>query len=170
MVKEIYVLHGHWETVEERGMITVKASFDESKCIKLLNEIAETEGVKYCILNDEKLDIEHDSTRLEIRDMEDGGFIGFYITEHIVDIPEELEEVIYRKVKRQYLINDARDVIAELYEASSISAEQFDLAKDDIEILKSIVDEYERTTDINIASKVTMDEAVKRILKELKFT
>lgn len=167
-MEELYVLHGHWETSDERGVITVKTSFDENECIKLLDKIAETRGSEYCNLNDTKLEIEHSDTEFEMRDMEDGGFIGFYITQHLVEIPEEIEESIYRKVKKQYLINDVRIAIVEMYENDEISGTMYEIAKDEIRILETIVEEYESRKERSIASKNTMREVIKKVLNELK--
>ena len=87
-MEKVYVLHGHWETAEDRGVITIKVSFDEDELIRMLNEIAESRAEEYCEINDEKLEIEHSDTEFEMRDMIDGGFVGFYITQHLVEIPE----------------------------------------------------------------------------------
>ena len=90
----VYVLHGHWDTSVERGVTVVSVEKNERDAVKKLAEIAESKGKEYCELGDGELEIEQTDTMLEIYD--NIGFIGFYITEHKMELGDTLEEIIYR--------------------------------------------------------------------------
>lgn len=81
MVVNIYVLHGHWDTTEERGAIVVCVTPNKEKAKRLLDEIAKDNAAEYVSLCEEELEIDLEDTYLEIKDMKYGGFAGFYIVE-----------------------------------------------------------------------------------------
>jgi len=80
----VYVLHGHWETQDDRGVIIACVSIKEEKVKEELKIIAETKARGYCKLCEDELKIENSDTMFEMRDMKYGGFVGFYITEETV--------------------------------------------------------------------------------------
>lgn len=81
MNKKVYVLHGHWETLDDRGVTVVCVTSKKEKAIDELRKIAETKAKEYCELCEDELEIDDDDTMFEMRDMKDGGFIGFYIAD-----------------------------------------------------------------------------------------
>lgn len=94
MTAELYVLHGHWETENERGVGVVEVSFIEGEVISRLNKIADNKASEYCIIDCENLEIEHRGTVFEMRDMDNGDFVGFYVTKHILEMPDSVMEEI----------------------------------------------------------------------------
>lgn len=100
MEGKVYVLHGHWDTIENRGVVVVCTTFDEKEAIKKLVEIADTKAAEYCKLCDEKLVIDIDIRMFEMQDMMYGGFVGFYIVEQKMEIAEHIVESILNQERK----------------------------------------------------------------------
>ena len=151
---KVYVLHGHWDTMYERGVTVVCTEHHERDAIKKLAEIAETKGREYCELGEGEIEIEQTDTMLEIHD--DIGFIGFYITEHKMELGDTLEELIYRNRKKKYLIEDAKYEVEEVYGDDEISRSEYEMAKNDPVIMETIADRFEEEEDCEVAFNDTM--------------
>ena len=81
METTVYVLHGHWETMDERGVTVVCVSVKEEDTIKRLKEIADSKARDYCTLTGPILHENRSDSEYELS-CNHGGFVGFYITEH----------------------------------------------------------------------------------------
>lgn len=77
---------------------------------------------------------------------------------------EEIEQA-FRIREREYLIADIENAVQEAYENEQISEEEYLKAKNNKEVLAAIAERYEKTCSCNVAYNVTMEEAVKEILK-----
>jgi len=164
----VYVLHGHWETAETRGTIVVKVDVDKYAVISKMAEIIETKAAEYCKLCEDKLEIEQDHTKFEMWDMECGGFVGFYITQHSITFSNMVEYVIYEKKRMEYLLNDVGTALDEALENEEVSDEEYAAAKGSPIIMKQIADRYESTLDSNVSHNTIMEHAVKDVIKELR--
>ena len=166
MKATVYVLHGHWETAEDRGVTVVCTKLKLNDAVNELAKIAETNGRDYCELCEDKLEVEHDDTMLEIRDMVDGGFIGFYITEHRIELDNTFETVIYNDKKRQYLMEDVRNAVENAYKDYEINKSEYEMVMGDTIILETIADRFEEMEDCNVAFNDTMGRAVKETIND----
>lgn len=95
----LFILHGHWETMEERGMAIVKASYSEDEVIRILNGIVENGASKYCKIEGDSVTEDYRATMYERTDSVNHEFLSFYITPHQVEIPDTVEQESYEKVK-----------------------------------------------------------------------
>jgi len=89
-MKTVYVLHGHWETSDERGVKVVCVKEKEEDAIQQLQHIICTNASEYVsfvnITRDiNSLEVYESDTCYEVRDMQDGDFVGFYITEEVLN-------------------------------------------------------------------------------------
>lgn len=153
----VYVLHGHWETAEGRGVTVVSTELREREAVKKLAEIAETKAGDYCKLCEDKLEVEQTDRMFEMRDMVDGGFVGFYITEHKMELGGTVETLVYNRMKRQYLMDDVRNAVENAYENADISKSEYEMVKGDEVIMETIADRFEEEEDCNVAFNDTME-------------
>lgn len=91
----LFILHGHWETTDERGVTIVTASFSENEVIRMLSDIVENKAMNYCKLEGESVTEDCGATMYERVDMDNHGFVGFYITLHDVVIPKTIKDKVY---------------------------------------------------------------------------
>lgn len=85
----------------------------------------------------------------------------------IIEIELTAEEVeqAFRLKEREYLLADVENAVDEAYGREDITEEQYQKAKGNQEAIKAIADYFDKTTSCEIAYNVTMEEAVKHILK-----
>ena len=162
----VYVLHGHWETTEERGATIVGTSLTESELVSKLSDIA-NRAKEYCSLHEAELEIEQSDTMFEMRDMQDGDFIGFYIVEQVLGVHDLVSELIYSKKKREYFFEDARNAIFRAFEDGYISREEYEKVRDNQVLYNAVIDVYEATKDCNVAFNDTIRVAVKEVVKRI---
>lgn len=88
------------------------------------------------------------------------------LSERIIEIEltdKELEQA-YRIREEQYRIEDIKNAIQETYEAGVITEDAYQISKDDMNVIKAVLWQYNKLCSCNIAYNVTMEEAIKRVL------
>ncbi len=160
----IFILHGHWETMNERGMTIVKASYSEDEVIRILNGIVENGAAKYCKIEGNSVTEDYRATMYERTDAENHEFLGFYITPHQVNIPESVEQEIYEKVKKQVLSCEVKKMMAWLLGNGTLSVSQYDFAMSHESVTDSVVERFEKSWDRDLPFSEQLVEAIKNVL------
>lgn len=160
----LFILHGHWETMEERGMTIVKASYSEDEVIRILNGIVENGASKYCKIEGDFVTEDYRATMYERTDSVNNEFLGFYITPHQVEIPDTLEQESYEKVKKQYLSCEIKKMMAHLLGNGTLTTPQYDSAVNNEAVIDSIAEQYEKNWDRDLPFSEQLVEAIKSVL------
>lgn len=91
------------------------------------------------------------------------------LSERIIEIEltdQELEQA-YRIREEQYRIEDIKNAIQEAYEAEIITEDAYQKSKDNMSIIKAVLEQYDKRCSCNIAYNVTMEEAIKKVIRRM---
>lgn len=160
----IFILHGHWETMNERGVTIVKASYSEDEVIRVLNGIVENGASKYCKIEGDSVTEDYRATMYERTDTANHDFLGFYITPHQVNIPEAVEQESFEKVKKQLVSCEVKKMMAWLLGNGTITTSQYDSSVNNGTVIDSIVEQYEKNWDKDLPFSEQLVEAIKNVL------
>lgn len=151
-----------WETPNNSETVAVGVSVDVESLIKKLQQIADTKAREYvemCGYIQEKRDeMSYEATN------GCGKHVGFRITEHQMDLPEEAMGAISREMEKNDRASDVEAYLGMLYESESIEPWKYEYMTRKPEVTQEILrvlDEVEsRDTPFNTSLDIVMENVI----------
>lgn len=161
----MYVLHGSWDTQSADGVEVLGVSENIKPLQDRLEKIADSKAETYLETYGD-FEEERGERLYEITDSI-GEYAKFYITEHQVEISETLMGMISREMGKIDRHQDVRRYLQDLYEADNIPAWQYEYMTRKPDVMKEILELFDKFEDCNTPFNSTMDLAVENVRKEI---
>lgn len=160
----LYVLHGAWgtQTEDSQEVLGVSAEIQplEEKLSKIANNRAEDYiGETYGDTIEDQTDRSYTLTDSI------GEYTNFFITEHQVELPEEVRYQISREVDKECRMNDIACYLQELWEGGNLEDWKYEYMRYNPEVIQGIFQKYEKYEDCNTSHNATMDAAYEEVSK-----
>lgn len=162
----LYVLAGSWNHSEFDGNGVLGISEDVKTLEKKLDELANNFAGDYLYKTYGRLTFEKGERYYEVMD-EDGAYAKFYITEHHVEISEALMGAVSREMRKIDRTNDVEEYLQGLWESGNIDAWQYEYMIRKPEVMKQILELFDKLEDCNTPFNSTMDIVVGNVRKEI---
>ena len=162
----LYVLSGSWNHSEFDGTGVLGVSEDIELLQKKLDEVANNLAGDYLHNTYGGLTVEKGERHYEVTD-EAGAYAKFYITEHYVEISEALMGAISREMSKIDRTNDVEEYLRGLFESSNIDGWQYEYMTRKPEVMKQILELFDKLEDWNTPFNSTMDIVVGNVRKEI---
>lgn len=162
----LYALHGAWNTPDYDGVTVLKVADDVDNLKKILEAIASSHASDY--IPDALCDFseERGERHYEVSD-DNGVWAKFYITEHYVELSESLMGAISRKMGEIDRIRDVGAHLQNLYKGSNIEAWKYEYMTRKPEVIREILQLFDKMEDCNTPFNVTMELAAEKVIGEL---
>lgn len=160
----LHVLHGAWGTQTEDSQEVLGVSAEIQSLEGKLSKIAESRAKDY--IGEPYGDVTEDHTdRSYTLTDEIGEYANFFITEHKVELPNEVRYQISREVDKECRINDIECYLQELWEGNNLDDWKYEYMRCNPEVMQAIFKMYEKYEDCNTSHNATMDAAYEEIGK-----
>lgn len=162
----LYILHGSWGTESEDSQEVLGASAETQPLEEKLSKIADSRAKDY--IGEAYGDtIEDQTDRSYTLTDSIGEYANFFITEHQVELPDEVRYQISREVDKECRMNDIECYLQELWEGNNLEDWKYEYMANSQEIKQGIFRMYEKYEDCNISHNATMDTAYEEISKDI---
>ncbi len=161
----MYTLHGMWHSNYEDQSVVVGISTDEAGLIKELGKIADNKARDYlemCGYIQEKRDEKNYEATNGC-----GKHIEFHITEHQVDLPEEVMGSVGREMEKINRTSDVEAYLETLLELESIAPWKYEYMMRKSEVMQEILAMFDEKESCNTPYNNTMEYVVETVMNEL---
>lgn len=161
----MYVLHGMLSMRDTDGVVVVEMSADIEPLLRKLSQIADSKAKEYVEMSgyiQEKIgERYYEAVNVS------GKYAKFYITEHMVEFPEVLMGMISREMRKIDRTQDVEQYLQDLYEGDNIPAWKYEYMTRKPEVMKQILELFDKFEECNTPFNSTMDLAVGNVRKEI---
>lgn len=160
-----YVLHGTWYSQDADGVEVLGVSLDIEPLLRKLDEIADSKAedfMKMCgYIQEERDERYYEAVNAS------GKYAKFYITEHWLELSENMMGEISREMEKIDRTNDVKAYLETLYESESIEAWKYEYMTRKPEVMQEILQVFSKTEDCNTPFNTTMAIVVGDAMKEI---
>jgi len=160
-----YVLHGTWYSQDADGVEVLGVSLDIEPLLRKLDEIADSKAedfMKMCgYIQEERDERYYEAVNAS------GKYAKFYITEHWLELSENMMGEISREMEKIDRTMDVEQYLHDLYDGGNIPAWQYEYMTRKPEVMQEILQLFDSTEDCNTPFNTTMDIVVGNVMKEI---
>lgn len=160
-----YVLHGMWNTPDNDGVVVIGVSADVEPLLRELDKIADSKAQRYIemcgYIQEERGERHYEAVNVS------GKYAKFYITEHWLELPENMMGEISREMEKIDRTRDIEQYLHDLYDGDNIPAWQYEYMTRKPEVMQEILQLFDSTEDCNTPFNTTMDIVVGNVMKEI---
>lgn len=160
-----YVLHGMWDTPYTDGVVVIGVSVNVEPLLKKLDEIADSKAKEFVDLCG-YIQEERGERYYEAVDAS-GKYGKFYITEHWLEFPESMMGAVSREMEKIDRTSDVEAHIKMLFESESIEAWKYEYMVRKPEVMKEILQLFDKMEDCNVSYNATMEAAAWKVVQEI---
>lgn len=161
-----YVLHGMWNTSDTDGAVVIGVSVDVEPLLRKLDEIADSKAKEYIemcgYIREERGERHYEAVNVS------GKYAKFYITEHGLELPEGAMGAISWEMKKIDRTRDVGQYLDDMYEDGNIEPWKYEYMVRKPEVMKEILQLFDKMEDCNISYNVTMETVVGKVMREIE--
>ncbi len=161
----VYVLHGTWNTPDEDGSVIAGVSATPAPLMEKLKVIADSKGKKYVemcgYIQEKKSEHSYEAWN------GCGKRIKFSITEHKMEIPEDLMGDIGREMERIDRLSDVQAYLQMLYESENIEPWKYEYMTRNQKVMDAILADFDKYEDCNTPFNTTMEFVVGNAMNQV---